>query len=104
MATLPTLTAHELQLVQTNRERYLALGFGRQKPTTPEEEHFVWVCKRFVDPETEEEIAWVKWMQIRQYQNQGTRKAIAQREISKGERPDGPVEDLTDAFHDWRHA
>ena len=55
------LTAEERELVNKHLTFYKALASGRLEPTTQEQEHFVRVCVGSAEPESAEEVAYMKY-------------------------------------------
>jgi ssDNA-binding Zn-finger/Zn-ribbon topoisomerase 1 len=55
------LSKDEMRLIEKHHKFYLRLSSGKRRPSTPEQVHFVEVCRGEKAPETVHEIAWKKW-------------------------------------------
>jgi uncharacterized protein YifE (UPF0438 family) len=58
------LTPEEVKLLSSHLWFYEELDRGTRKPTTPAQDHFVMVCRKQAAPQTEHEIAYVKYLGI----------------------------------------
>jgi len=66
MATSPEdLTLEESALIGKHLPFYSELAEGWRPPETPEQQHFVAVCKGAAAPETTHEVAFLKYRQQR---------------------------------------
>jgi uncharacterized protein YifE (UPF0438 family) len=60
MSIVVKLTAEEEALLQKHGDFYRALDSGARKPTTPDQQHFVEVCRRTAPQTTAHETAYIK--------------------------------------------
>jgi uncharacterized protein YifE (UPF0438 family) len=58
------LTEHELYLISRHLKFYKDLESGKRTPTTEAQIHFVAACKNEATPETEHEIAYIKYRDV----------------------------------------
>lgn len=58
------LSEREQSLIGRHGDFYRSLNGGQRKPQTPEQEHFVEVCRGRTEPMTEHEIAFTKFLRI----------------------------------------
>jgi uncharacterized protein YifE (UPF0438 family) len=56
----PIFTPQEKELLQKHIKFYMALDTGEREPTTPDQKHFVAVCRGSVHPSTPHERAYLK--------------------------------------------
>jgi len=59
------LNEREQELIHKHYKFYHALETGVKEPETKEQEHFVLVCQGKVEPKTEHEIVYIKYLTLR---------------------------------------
>ena len=80
---METLSEYQQALIDRYGRFYRSLNGGQRKPQTPEQEHFVEVCRGRADPMTEHEIAFMKYLRIVKAQREAEKARRAEQEEAR---------------------